>query len=1206
MWYRVQAWQDGQAISTIDAGYTSHGIVGNDDSQYVGNPAYSQTMVIDAYQFNSLATFGSFDARTGNSNSQAAINAGFANGDNYSVLTNSCIDFVYAALHYAGLNPTGYQGDLVPMWNQDNINKMFGYVDEHAKEMLPYMIMENELQLTDEQIAAIMLNEDLNGMTITLEDGSTIYLATNSLDGLGNVISSTTILPNGLEDASSSYFFNENGDFLGNITSFDPQSGIYIPITGLPSELQTVSALENFNNQFSLNALIATNSATSSFAYDDSVFNRYLLNGIIDGDIYENYSWNFSVENFLNQEDAQDLTKFNFSDFQSNPTYTGPSAEDIAEYYGNTDGFELQYNSDGTTSGSMHISFNTWSDLEDIFNQFIDSLIGLADRIWNAVEDIFDSIGDFFSDLFPIVLDLDGDGIELIPISDSATWFDIKNDGTLHQTSWVGTDDGLLAYDENGDGKITNGKEIAFADRTALATDTDLEALASEFDSNKDGVLDSKDANFDKFKIWQDKNSNGISETGEVKSLNDAGILSLSLVGNKVNYAIEGNGIKGFTTFTKTDGTVGYGADVALQYEDVGYTTKTENGYMVIKETGNNAVYAIVTDTNGKTLDINALGLGGATGGSGNDILNATNAKTKTILNGGAGNDTLNGGAGDDWLDGGEGADTINGGAGNDTIIIDSSDVISKINGGAGFDTLIMSGTSNISLNLTSQGIESATGNMGDNIFTSTSSYTIFMDGKEGNDTLTSGSGRDMLYGGNGNDTIKAGGGDDFVYGEDGNDTIDGGVGTDTMNGGAGNDIYFVDNVKDVVFENENEGTDTVRSSVTYTLGKNLENLMLTGTGAINATGNALSNFIIGNSGANTIDGGVGKDIMSGGAGNDTYVVDDTGDIIRERANKGTDTVKASATYILGTNVENLTLIGTAAINGTGNTLNNTIIGNTANNILSGGAGNDTLNGGAGIDTASYEYETVGVTVNLATTSAQTIQGTQKDTLSSIENLTGSNYNDTLKGSTAANTITGLGGNDTIVADRGNDLLYGEAGNDSIYGNEGRDYLNGNEGSDTLTGGLGNDYLNGGDGSDIFVFNSNFIMQNFVRNIVESPSQYASLAYNENMFMMVNSVLSNDPDRDIDTIADFDSKDDTINLENAIFTKLTATGLLNSANYKANSTGSATDTNDFILYNTTNGNLSYDADGNGAGVAVTFAILANKPTDLSYLDFVVI
>ena len=432
MWYSVQAWQDGQVISGINRGYTSHGVVKDDDIKYAGNPAYSFTMVIDASQFNSLYTFG------------VTPQVGFGDND-YNVFSNSCIDFVYAALHYAGLNPTGYQGDLVPMLNQDNINKMFGYVDEHAKEILPYMIMENELQLTDEQIAAVMLNEDLNGMTITLEDGSTIYLATNSLDGLGNVISSTTILPNGLEDASSSYFFNENGDFLGNITSFDPQSGIYIPITGLPSELQTVSALENFNNQFSLNALIATNSATSSFAYDDSVFNRYLLNGIIDGDIYENYSWNFSVENFLNQEDAQDLTKFNFSDFQSNPTYTGPSAEDIAEYYGNTDGFELQYNSDGTTSGSMHISFNTWSDLEDIFNQFIDSLIGLADRIWNAVEDIFDSIGDFFSDLFPIVLDLDGDGIELIPISDSATWFDIKNDGTLHQTSWVGADDGLLA-----------------------------------------------------------------------------------------------------------------------------------------------------------------------------------------------------------------------------------------------------------------------------------------------------------------------------------------------------------------------------------------------------------------------------------------------------------------------------------------------------------------------------------------------------------------------------------------------------------------------------------------------------------------------------------------------------------------------------------------------------------------------------------------
>ncbi len=137
-------------------------------------------------------------------------------------------------------------------------------------------------------------------------------------------------------------------------------------------------------------------------------------------------------------------------------------------------------------------------------------------------------------------------------------------------------------------------------------------------------------------------------------------------------------------------------------------------------------------------------------------------------------------------------------------------------------------------------------------------------------------------------------------------------------------------------------GTDTVQAGISYTLGANVENLTLTGTGAINATGNTLNNTLTGNSGNNVLDGGAGNDAMAGGAGNDTYVVDAAGDTVTEAANAGTDTVQAGISYTLGANVENLTLTGTEAINATGNTLNNTLIGNSADNVLSGGAGNDT------------------------------------------------------------------------------------------------------------------------------------------------------------------------------------------------------------------------------------------------------------------------
>jgi Ca2+-binding RTX toxin-like protein len=299
--------------------------------------------------------------------------------------------------------------------------------------------------------------------------------------------------------------------------------------------------------------------------------------------------------------------------------------------------------------------------------------------------------------------------------------------------------------------------------------------------------------------------------------------------------------------------------------------------------------------------------------------------------------------------------------------------------------------------------------------------------------TLTGTAGNDVLAGGVGNDQLFGLAGNDTLVGGAGNDRLDGGIGSDAMTGGAGNDTYVVNATGDTVTEAANEGSDTAESSITYMLGVNVENLTLTGTAAINGTGNALNNVLIGNSAANTLrggvgndrlDGGLGSDTMAGGAGNDTYVVNQTGDVVTENLNEGTDTVESSITFALGSNLENLILTGIANINGGGSSANNALTGNSGHNTLSGGSGNDQASGGAG--------------------------------------------NDSLLGGSGNDVLDGGDGADTLDGGSGDDVLRGGAGNDTLSAGSGADQLMGGTGSDMLTGGSGNDLysFDRGDGQD--------------------------------------------------------------------------------------------------------------------------------------------
>lgn len=260
-----------------------------------------------------------------------------------------------------------------------------------------------------------------------------------------------------------------------------------------------------------------------------------------------------------------------------------------------------------------------------------------------------------------------------------------------------------------------------------------------------------------------------------------------------------------------------------------------------------------------------------------------------------------------------------------------------------------------------------------------------------GNDTLYGGKGSDVLYGGAGHDTLYGGNDNDQLFGEGGNDRLNGEGGADMMKGGGGDDVYIVDNPGDVVQDDLLfGGTDRVESSVSYTLRDNsyIENLTLTGSNSVQATGTNYWNVINGNSGDNRLaglggddtlngyngndwleggtgndrldggngddrlDGGEGNDVIMGGAGNDVFLISAVSGVDTLDGGSGVDRVESSVSYQLRDNnsVENLTLTGSSNAVATGNNLDNTLIGNSGANILNGGAGNDVLDGGAGCD----------------------------------------------------------------------------------------------------------------------------------------------------------------------------------------------------------------------------------------------------------------
>jgi Ca2+-binding RTX toxin-like protein len=454
----------------------------------------------------------------------------------------------------------------------------------------------------------------------------------------------------------------------------------------------------------------------------------------------------------------------------------------------------------------------------------------------------------------------------------------------------------------------------------------------------------------------------------------------------------------------------------------------------------------------------------------------------------GTGNTVANlivGNSGNNSLDGVEGpntADTLIGGAGDDTYSVHNANDTVTENAGQGTD--IVSAyvdytlADNVEqLNLTGSAVIYGTGNSGANLIVGNAADNI-LNGGGGADWLVGGAGNDTYIINNPNVTVlenNAGGTDtvqsivtyvltdnveiltlmgssaidgygnaldNSLTGNSADNVLVGNAGADTMTGRAGNDTYFVDNIGDSVTEQLNEGTDTVSSSINYTLTANVERLFLTGT-ALNGTGNAQANLLIGNNGNNTLDDGgadVGADTLIGGAGDDTYIIHNTADTVIESAGQGSDTAYAFFDYTLAANIEQLYLEeGSAAIRGTGNTNANLIVGNSGNNSLNGGEGADWLVGNDGNDT--YTVDNLGVTVleNSVSGGTDNVQSSVTFVLTAnVENLR-------LTGSAAAGYGNAL--DNTITGNSANNLLVGNAGADTLIGGLGQDAYNLNEAS---------------------------------------------------------------------------------------------------------------------------------------------------------------
>jgi Ca2+-binding RTX toxin-like protein len=457
------------------------------------------------------------------------------------------------------------------------------------------------------------------------------------------------------------------------------------------------------------------------------------------------------------------------------------------------------------------------------------------------------------------------------------------------------------------------------------------------------------------------------------------------------------------------------------------------------------------------------LTLGGSQGDAEGDVYDhvekVVGSQYNDTLIGDNGGNHLYGHGGDDLIVGGYGWDTLQGGDGNDTLVGSTGNEFDLVHvgfdrfiGGAGFDIVsYASSTEGVHASLM------AGGRVG--YEAETYSGIEGLAGTSGNDALEGDGGANALYGNGGNDNLYGEAGNDTLNGGDGNDYLHGGYGDDTLTGGAGADLLYGTSGFDIAAYDD-AASGVIASLTAGGTGGDAQGDIFSGIEALSGsahgdqlTGDANGNLLSGNGGNDTLNGGVGADTLNGGAGFDMASYADAEAGVEASLAAGAESTGDVFISIEGLSgsVHNDHLVGDAGDNrllgnagddflegGVGNDL---VDGGEGDDLLSGGAGDDTLNGGAGFDVATYLKVTDGVMVNLADGVASG-HAIGNDSLTGIEAVVGSRYDDT---------------------------LIGDMGDNSLMGNEGSDRLSGGAGADLLSGGAGDDILNGGAGADNLV-----------------------------------------------------------------------------------------------------------------------------------------